>query len=143
MNLDPCGKVVGVGWFVAEVDKIKVAYGLGRVVAKGAVLLNEGIGPGKGRRGCGGLRGGKKRECNEEEQRYRLCPEPYDQEFFSAWPHAAIVSGSVDVTAALVSTVVHAFAPRTLAGVDAITEGSAQSLANCQYGTATLAGPRR
>ena len=48
MNFDPGGEVIRVGGFVAEFGEVEPCGGGGGVVAGGAVLLNEGVGAGKG-----------------------------------------------------------------------------------------------
>ncbi len=76
VNLDPGGKVVGVRWLVFEIDKIQVAYSLGGVMAKGAVLLDESVGARKGRCGCC-PGSGEKGKGQYGDQRDQFCQASY------------------------------------------------------------------
>ena len=52
MNFHPGGEIIRVAGFVGELGEVEPCGGRGGVVACGAVLLNEGVGAGKGR-SCG------------------------------------------------------------------------------------------
>lgn len=91
MNFHPGGEVVGVGWLEGELCEIETSAVDGGVVARGAVLLNEGVGPGKWRRRCDiecGGKGGCERDQRGHEEHKEWAVVPWFRQVVCGHPHS-------------------------------------------------------